>query len=87
MRFANLSVFQKISNFAKYEVRGVPPGAELYLSKLMTNKMPKIGRIVLTPMLNEKGKLIGDLTIGKLTNEYFLMWGSSQAEEYHMRWF
>ncbi len=28
--------------------------------------MPKIGRIVLTPMLNENGKIIGDFTIAKL---------------------
>ena len=31
----------------------------------MTNRMPKTGRIVLTPMLNENGKLIGDFTIAK----------------------
>jgi dimethylglycine dehydrogenase len=31
----------------------------------MTNTMPKTGRIVLTPMLNEFGKLIGDFTIAK----------------------
>ena len=53
----------EISNFAKYEIKG--EGAELYLSKLMTNMMPNIGRMVLTPMLNEKGKLIGDFTIAK----------------------
>ena len=29
----------------------------------MTNRMPRRGRLVLTPMLNERGKLIGDFTI------------------------
>jgi dimethylglycine dehydrogenase len=58
----------------------------------MTNKMPRTGRIVLTPMLNERGKLIGDFTIAKASprdqeGERFLMWGSSQAQKYHMRWF
>ncbi len=75
----------EISNFAKYQITG--PGAEGWLSQLMTNRMPKIGRIILTPMLNQNGKLIGDFTIAKASNERFMMWGSSQAEIYHMRWF
>lgn len=53
----------------------------------MTNRMPKAGRIVLTPMLNPKGMLIGDFTIAKANDERFYMWGSSQAQKYHMRWF
>ncbi|MCC0028821.1 MAG: GcvT family protein [Brucellaceae bacterium] len=75
----------EIANFAKYEVSG--PGAEAWLSHLMTNTMPKTGRIVLTPMLNEAGKLIGDFTIAKAGDERFMVWGSSQAQRYHMRWF
>ncbi|MDE2304590.1 MAG: GcvT family protein [Gammaproteobacteria bacterium] len=75
----------EIANFAKYEISG--PGAEAYLSHLMTNRMPKIGRIVLTPMLNPAGRLIGDFTIARAAAERFLMWGSSQAQIYHMRWF
>ena len=53
----------------------------------MTNRMPRKGRLVLTPMLNPDGKLIGDFTIAKAGDERFLMWGSSQAQKYHMRWF
>jgi dimethylglycine dehydrogenase len=75
----------EIANFAKYEVSG--PGAEDFLNRLMTNRMPKTGRIVLTPMLNEFGKLIGDFTIAKAGDERFMIWGSSAAQKYHMRWF
>ncbi len=75
----------EISNFAKYEISG--EGSELFLSYLMTNTMPKLGRMVLTPMLNENGKLIGDFTIAKLAEERFMMWGSIAAQKYHMRWF
>src|SRR5262245_42083791 len=75
----------EIANFAKYEFTG--PGAEAFLSRLMTNKMPRAGRLILTPMLNPQGKLIGDFTIAKISDERFLMWGSSQAQRYHMRWF
>ena len=73
------------SNFAKYEVTGA--GAEAFLDGLMTNSMPKIGRIVLTPMLNENGKIIGDFTIARLAAHKFMIWGSIAAQKYHMRWF
>ena len=75
----------EIANFAKYEVTG--GGAQAFLARLMTNRMPKSGRLVLTPMLNPAGKLIGDFTIAKVDDAKFLVWGSSQAQVYHMRWF
>ncbi|NMG38798.1 FAD-dependent oxidoreductase [Chelativorans sp. ZYF759] len=75
----------EIANFAKYEVSG--PGAHGFLDRLMTNRMPKPGRLVLTPMLNEAGKLIGDFTIANLGEDRFMIWGSSAAQKYHMRWF
>ena len=79
----------EISNFAKYEVWG--PDAEGWLSHIMANRMPAEGRIVLTPMLNEKGKLIGDFSVAKLSDSdgepRFYILGSGSAEVYHMRWF
>ena len=75
----------EIANFAKYAFSG--HGAEAFLSRMMTNKMPKTGRIILTPMLNDAGMLIGDFTIAKAKDDLFYMWGSSQAQIYHMRWF
>jgi dimethylglycine dehydrogenase len=38
-------------------------------------------------MLNQQGRLIGDFTIAKAADDRFYMWGSSQAQKYHMRWF
>ena len=75
----------EISNFAKYEVSGAD--AEAFLNYLMTNNMPKLGSIILTPMLNENGKLIGDFTIAKAYENRFLIFGSLSATKYHMRWF
>ena len=75
----------EIANFAKYKITG--SGAEAWLNHLMTNTMPKTGRIVLTPMLNSNGKLIGDFTIAKSADNLFYVWGSSGAQIYHMRWF
>jgi dimethylglycine dehydrogenase len=84
-RVRNAVGVTEIANFAKYEFEGA--GAEGYLSRLMTNRMPRQGRLVLTPMLNAGGKLIGDFTIAKAAADRFLVWGSSQAQIYHLRWF
>ena len=73
------------SGYAKYLVTG--EGAEAWLSHLLANKVPVQGRMVLTPMLNHAGKLIGDFTLAKLGPERFLIIGSGPAEQYHMRWF
>jgi len=75
----------EIANFAKYEVSG--PGAEAFLDRLMTNRMPRRGRIALTPILNERGKLIGDFTVAKAADDRFMVWGSLPAQRHHMRWF
>jgi len=73
------------STFAKYEVTG--PDAETWLSQLLANKLPRTGRIALSPMLNHRGKLIGDFTVVKAEAERFLLFGTGAAEKYHMRWF
>ena len=73
------------SSFAKYTVTG--PNAEQWLTHLLTNRMPKLGRLTLSPMLNDKGKLIGDFTVAKAGPELFYVFGSGAAEKYHMRWF
>ena len=73
------------SGYARYLVEG--PDAESWLSRLLPNRMPKVGRIVLTPMLNNAGKLIGDFTVARLDDERFFIFGSGPAENYHLRWF
>jgi dimethylglycine dehydrogenase len=49
------------TGFSKFEFTGT--GARAFLDRLFTNTMPKPGRMVLAPMTNEAGKLIGDLTV------------------------
>jgi len=71
--------------FAKYEVTG--PDAESWLSHILTNRMPAEGRLVLSPMLNPQGKLIGDFTVAKAGPERFFIFGSGTAENFHLRWF
>ena len=73
------------SGFAKYAVTG--SAAEAWLSHLLANKMPRTGRLTLSPMLNPKGKLIGDFTVANTGPEEFYVFGTGAAEKYHMRWF
>jgi dimethylglycine dehydrogenase len=75
----------EISNYGKFEVRGA--GAADWLSRMMTNRVPKVGRIALTPMLNERGKLIGDFTVCRVAAEHFFLIGTYAAESYYLRWF
>jgi dimethylglycine dehydrogenase len=75
----------EIANFGKHKISG--PGAEVFLDKLMANKLPKTGRLTLSPMLTPKGRLAGDLTIAKIDDETYYILGSGVAQEYHRRWF
>ena len=49
--------------------------------------MPRTGRIVLSPMLNERGKLIGDFTIAASPADRFFVVRHRRRRDYHMRWF
>ena len=75
----------EIANFAKHEFIG--SGARKFLNYILAGKIPKPGRIILTPMLTPKGKLYGDLTVACLNEEKFMLFGSGAAQEMHRRWF
>ncbi len=75
----------EISNFAKYEITG--SGAEVWLSRIMANRIPNKGRTVLSPMLNYNGKLIADFSVTKADDDRFYIFGSGVGQEYHLRWF
>jgi dimethylglycine dehydrogenase len=83
------------TGFAKFEWTG--PGARAFLDHLLANRIPRVGRIALTPMLNERGRLVGDLTVAALpptpadvaegAPERFLLFGTGAAERHYERWF
>ena len=75
----------EIHNFGKYEVTG--GGARDWLDRIMAGRIPKLGRVGLTPMLSPKGRLIGDFTISTLAEDRFQLTASFAAQAYHMRWF
>jgi dimethylglycine dehydrogenase len=73
------------SSYAKYEVTG--QGSRAWLDRLLANTIPPTGRMALTPMLNDGGRIIGDFTVGALGEDRFVVFGSGPAERYHQRWF
>ena len=75
----------EIANFAKYEVSG--PGAAGFLDGILANHLPKVGRLALTPILTPAGKLAADLTVGRLADDRFVLFGSGSMPAITMRLF
>ena len=75
----------EISNYGKFEVTGA--GSTEWLSRIMANRVPALGRIALSPMLNERGKLIGDFTLCRLGEERTFLICTYAAEVFYRRWF
>ncbi len=83
------------TNFASFDVRGV--GARAWLDHLCANRLPPVGRIALSPLLNPHGRLLGDVTVACLppdahdladgATERFVVFGSGAAERHYERWF
>jgi dimethylglycine dehydrogenase len=73
------------SNYGKYEVVG--KGARDWLDRVFACRIPQPGRMVLAPMLNRAGRIIGDLSIACVEEGRYLIFGSGFAEVFHMRWF
>jgi dimethylglycine dehydrogenase len=72
------------SNYAKYEVTGAR--ARQFLHRVFAAGIPRPGRLALAPLLNERARIIGDLSIACLAEDRYLIVGSGFAEEFHMRW-
>ncbi|MGI9368385.1 MAG: GcvT family protein [Ruegeria sp.] len=75
----------EVHNFGKYLISG--KDARSWLDRIMAGRIPKPGRLSLTPMLSPKGKLIGDFTISCLSEEEFQLTASYGSQAIHMRWF
>jgi dimethylglycine dehydrogenase len=73
------------SNYGKIAVEG--PRAAEFLNHVMANRAPQVGKLALSPMLNEGGKLIGDFTVSRYAEDKFLLVCSLAAEGYYLRWF
>ncbi len=75
----------EVHNFGKYIISG--PGAVSWLDRIMANRVPAVGKIALTAMLSPRGKIIGDFTMARLSDERVMLTASYSAQAFHMRWF
>ncbi|MEM8631595.1 MAG: FAD-dependent oxidoreductase [Pseudomonadota bacterium] len=75
----------EVHNFSKFRVTGVD--AHAWLDRIMAGRIPKPGRLSLSPMLSPKGRLIGDFTISCLSPTEFRLTASYGSQDYHLRWF
>ena len=73
------------SAMAKFEVSG--PYAESWLNYVMANRMPRLGKIVLSPMLSTRGRLIGDFSVSKIEEDRFFVLGADIMQLSFMRYF
>ncbi|MCT4555885.1 MAG: FAD-dependent oxidoreductase [Pelagimonas sp.] len=75
----------EVHNFGKYRITG--SDARRWLDRIMAGRIPKPGRLSLTPMLAPSGRIIGDFTVSCLAEGEFQLTASYGAQAYHMRWF
>ena len=75
----------EVQNFGKFRVTG--PNARAWLDRMMAGRIPAPGRVSLTPMLSEHGKLIGDFTVSCFDDTHFQLTASYSSQAYHARWF
>ncbi len=75
----------EVQNFGKYRVTGA--GARAWLDRIMAGLIPKAGRLSLTPMLAQSGKIIGDFTVSCLSETEYQLTASYGAQGWHGRWF
>ena len=75
----------EFSAMAKFEVSG--PGAEAWLDFILANRLPKLGRMTLSPMLSAGGRLAGDFSVSRIAPQRFLLLGADTMQLAFMRHF
>ncbi len=67
-----------LTGFAKYEVTG--RDAETFLNRLCANRMPKPNGIVLAHILSANGRIAGEVSITRLTEDRYYLLSAAGAE-------
>ena len=76
----------EFTGMAKFMVEG--EGAEGWLNHILANRVPtRAGRMTLSPMLSDSGRLAGDFTVSRLSDESFLLLGSDPMQLAYTRRF
>lgn len=73
--------FIEMSPMTKFTVRG--PGAAAWLDGLMANKLPKVGRMTLSLMLNDRGGMDAEYTIVRDAEDAFYLVSTPNGQVYN----
>lgn len=73
--------FIEMSPMTKFTVRG--SGAAAWLDQLMANKLPKIGRMTLSLILNDKGGMDAEYTIVRYDDDDFYLISTPNGRTYN----
>ena len=74
-----------ITGFSRFEVTGA--GAEAWLARIFSTRLPAPGRARLGVALGHDGRLKGDLTVFNWGDGSWWIMGSYYLRAWHMRWF
>lgn len=76
--------YTDLVTFANYLVEG--PDAETFLRRALPGRVPsKVGRLGLTPIVNDLGGTMGDATILRLADDRFMLIASGAMSRIHLR--
>jgi len=75
----------EIHGFGKFRITG--DRARAWLDRTMAGRIPRPGRVSLTPMLSPAGRLMGDFSVSCLSDTEFQLTASYRAQACHERWF
>ena len=72
------------SSFAKYEMRGRDAAAAL--DWIMANRVPAVGKLAYTQMLNTRGGIECDLTVARLADDHFYIVTGTGFRTHDLAW-
>jgi dimethylglycine dehydrogenase len=70
--------------FTRFDVSG--PGAAAFLDRMFCSRLPNVGRVRLSYMLRPNGTVWSEATIGRITEDRFLLLGPTAARERDFDW-
>ena len=86
LKIRNQAGLFEFSAMAKFDVTG--KHAQQWLNYVLANRMPdQDGKVILSPMLNENGNLIGDFSISRLSQDHYFVLGADTMQLAFMRHF